>query len=107
MVIEWLVIEVPIAQQVRFLQVDEAIWTRFLRTCSGFVRKEVWIDPTQPTQVIFVIHWHSRLLWKAIAPEQLGAIDRQFVATMGQVYPIIAAREFEIQEPLAETDYGN
>jgi uncharacterized protein (TIGR03792 family) len=93
MVIEWLKVEVPIAQQAQYLLCDAAIWTAFLSTCPGFVKKEVYIDPTHPTHIILMIYWRDRTFWKAIPAETLAAIDQQFTETMGQTFPFIETAE--------------
>jgi uncharacterized protein (TIGR03792 family) len=98
--IEWLTIEVAAADRDRFVVVDREIWTAFLSSCPGFIRKQVWINPEQPGQVCLVVEWASREDWKAIDPEDLAAVDRSFVAAMGKVYPIVFAGEYA---PMAES----
>jgi uncharacterized protein (TIGR03792 family) len=94
MAIEWLTIEVPEADRDRFIVTDRAIWTAFLSSCPGFIRKQVWVNPAEPRQLCLVVEWESRELWKAIDPETLAAVDRSFVEAMGQVYPIVYAGEY-------------
>jgi uncharacterized protein (TIGR03792 family) len=94
MAIEWLTIEVPEADRDRFIATDREIWTRFLSSCPGFVRKQIWVNPKEPGQICLLIEWDHRPEYKAIDPEDLAAVDRSFVEAMGQVYPIIYAGEY-------------
>jgi uncharacterized protein (TIGR03792 family) len=94
MAIEWLTIEVPEADRDRFIATDREIWTTFLSSCPGFIRKQVWVNPEQPGQVYLLVEWDTQQEWKAIDPEDLAAVDRSFVAAMGRVYPIVYAGEY-------------
>ncbi|NJM46655.1 MAG: TIGR03792 family protein [Alkalinema sp. RU_4_3] len=94
MAIEWLTIEVPEGNRDRFIALDREIWTKFLSSCPGFIRKQVWVNPEKPEQVCLVVEWESREEWKAIDPEALAEVDRSFVAAMGQSYAIVYAGEY-------------
>lgn len=97
MVIEWLKFRVPRADQQRFLETDEAVWTAALSTCSGFLNKEVWLHPSED-EVLFIIRWANRDDWKAIPEESLAALEAEFQRRMGQAYPLIEAEEY-VQGP--------
>ena len=55
MVIELLTFEIRPHVRNAWLDADEKVWTAFLETCDGFVRKEVWIDPDRPDEVTVAI----------------------------------------------------
>jgi uncharacterized protein (TIGR03792 family) len=94
MVIEWLTFEVPIEWHDRYIQADAEIWTPFLQSCPGYVGKQVWRSPDHRDQLTLIIQWETRAQWKAIAPTKLAALDRQFVARLGQAFVILEAREY-------------
>jgi uncharacterized protein (TIGR03792 family) len=94
MAIEWLTHNVPVGLRDRFIQVDEEIWTAFLATCPGFIRKHVWVHPEEPDRVFSIVEWETRALWKAIDPAALAETERRFVAELGVVCPIIYSTEY-------------
>jgi uncharacterized protein (TIGR03792 family) len=77
-----------------FLDVDNKIWSAFLKTVPGFLRKEVLTNPHPAAANCTVSHailWESRELWKSIDPKQLAAVDAAFVQEFGYE-PIYTAR---------------
>ncbi len=50
------------------------IWTQALANYAEFIGKEVWLNPNEPTEIILVIRWVTRL-WKWISREQLKVIE--------------------------------
>lgn len=85
--IELLHQEVHEGDMSRFLEVDEAYWTKFLIKQDGFESKDCLIpyyDTLEnATTCIQIINWHSFDQWKDIGDEQLEVIDRAFVEEMG------------------------
>ncbi|MCC0178766.1 TIGR03792 family protein [Waterburya agarophytonicola K14] len=101
MVIEWLKFTVDSNSREQFIQKDEAIWTANLATYSGFLGKEVWIEPDAPGKVIFTIRWETRQQWKSIPLEDLVAIEKEFSTVMKQMnikYKMIETKEFQIRK---------
>jgi len=92
MVIEWLRFKVPPEQWEAFICRDEEVWTAGLKNFSGFLGKEVWIDPIQEN-VVMVIRWNSKEEWKSIPTSELERLD----AMMGDLrMPIIESREYRV-----------
>lgn len=54
MVIEWLKFRVIPEQRERFIEQDEAIWTKTVGAYPGFLGKEIWINPNQAEEVILI-----------------------------------------------------
>jgi len=80
MVIEELHFIVDPVERDQFLEVEGRVWTGFLRTCDGFVKKEVWVPIDDPGRVVVMIWWASMEQWKRITPEQVAEVD----ARMGE-----------------------
>jgi uncharacterized protein (TIGR03792 family) len=99
MVIEWLKFRVQPEIREKFIEQDQAIWTKALATQSGFLDKEVWINPDVADEIIVVIRWQTREQWKAIAPELLAQTEEIFNASMEKdSYEIIEAKEHHIRK---------
>lgn len=98
MVIELLKFQVPPEVQATYIQKDREIWTTTLAEYPGFLGKEVWTNPNDPTEVILIIRWATREQWQAIPPEDLQRIDAKFTQAMGETYPIVASAEFELEK---------
>lgn len=101
MVIEWLKFRVDSASREEFIQQDEKIWTASLSTYSGFLGKEVWIEPNAAGKVIFTIHWQTREQWKSIPLKDLVKIEQKFSAVMGKKkikYKMIESKEYQIRK---------
>jgi uncharacterized protein (TIGR03792 family) len=60
-----------------FLDVEGRVWTGFLETCDGFVRKEVWLPEDDPSRVIVMIWWDTLEQWKSITMEQCDEVDKR------------------------------
>lgn len=97
MVIEWLTFEMAPANRQAFIEVDTEIWTAALRRYSGFISKEVWLDPTLDKTVTLVIRWSTREAWKAISESDLAEISERFDQAIGFTYQMIESREFQIR----------
>jgi uncharacterized protein (TIGR03792 family) len=96
MVIEWLQVTVPVADQARYLAADAKIWTAALAAQPGFLGKEVWVRADDPTAVNLIIRWNSRAAWKAVPGAVLAAVEAAFVAAMGQAYPVVACVDLDV-----------
>ena len=75
MVVEFLTFDVPEDEQVAWLAVEEAHWSRFLERQDGFVRKEMWRSCDDPAKVHAVIWWASREQWQAIPADELREVE--------------------------------
>lgn len=64
----------------KFLEVEGRIWTGFLKTCDGFLRKETWLPQDEPNTVVVMIWWNSMAQWKSITAAQCDEVD----ARMGE-----------------------
>jgi uncharacterized protein (TIGR03792 family) len=93
MVIEELQFLVSAADREQFLDVEGRIWTGFLQTCDGFVRKETWVPDDDPDRVVVMIWWNSMEQWKSITAAQCDEVDAQ----MGEwLRPIDVARAHHV-----------
>jgi uncharacterized protein (TIGR03792 family) len=77
MVIEELQFVVDPAEREEFLVHEAAVWTEFLKTCDGFVNKEVWFPEDDDGRVIVMIWWNTLEEWKRITPEQCDEVDKR------------------------------
>ena len=80
MVIEELHFTLDPADVEQFLDVEGRVWTGFLKTCDGFLRKETWLPEDEPGKVVVMIWWNTMAQWKSITPEQCDEVD----ARMGE-----------------------
>ena len=76
MVIEFLTFRVAPDDQEGWRAADERTWTRFLQMQTGFIRKEVWIDPSRADRVHVVIWWEDEKCWTSIPPAAMKAVDQ-------------------------------
>ena len=90
MVVEFLTFSVAPDDLSQWLEVEREVWTRYLETVPGFVRKEIWTE--QEGTVHAVIWWESSEAWQAVTPEQVAAVD----ARMGAWYREPTMREFAV-----------
>lgn len=98
MVIEWLRVKVAPELRERYIQKDAEIWTSFLAEYPGFLGKQVWINPNNPSEVILVIHWESREAWKSVPANRLEAIDQEFIRQLGSTYEFLEEAEYHIRK---------
>lgn len=98
MVIELLKVKVAPGKRERFVQKDAEIWTQALTSFSGFLGKEVWISPNDPTELMLVIRWATREQWKAIPTKRLDEIERKFAQQMRNTYQIIESSEYQVRK---------
>ena len=95
MVIEWLQFRVDEDARDVFMECDRAIWTAALTNYPGFVKKEVWTNPTNPSEVICVIHWETMEQWKSIPVSELETIEAEFQEAMGDRYQLLGVKTYE------------
>lgn len=91
--VEELEFDIPADELPAYLAHDRRVWTAWLESRPGFVRKEVWRSVDRPGTVIMQIWWETRDHWKAITMEEVAAVDAQ----MGEWFrghP--ACREYEV-----------
>jgi uncharacterized protein (TIGR03792 family) len=76
-----------------FLEVEGRIWTGFLQSCDGFLRKETWLPEDEPNTVVVMIWWNTMAQWKSITAAQCEEVD----ARMGEwLRPISYAKAHNI-----------
>lgn len=90
MVIEMLTFPVAGPDRDGWLQADRRIWTSFLETCDGFVRKELWHET--PDVIHAVIWWQTMEHWKAIDATTVARLD----ADMGTWHREPTCRAFNV-----------
>ncbi|NEO88543.1 MAG: TIGR03792 family protein [Spirulina sp. SIO3F2] len=109
MIVEWLQFWINPSARALFLEQDAQIWTPVLSTQPGFLRKEYW-QPTQNDhfpvhqahshELVVVIYWQSRELWKSVPLELLKMTEQQFAQAVGvEHYRLLFSQEFPIISP--------
>jgi uncharacterized protein (TIGR03792 family) len=97
-VIEFLKFKVDPNLREAYVQKDAEIWTTALAKYPGFLGKEVWINPHDSTEVVFVIHWETKEQWKAISTEDLQAIEQTFIQAVGHGYELVESGEYQVRK---------
>jgi len=93
-VIEWLRFAVPIELREAFIQKDEEVWTTRLHDFSGFIGKEVWLDPST-SDVVLVFHWSSFEAWHSIPKNEILRLKTQ----MGDLdLPVVESRAYQVRK---------
>jgi uncharacterized protein (TIGR03792 family) len=90
MVIEELRFAVEPGDRAGFLAVEEQVWTEFLRTVPGFLRKEVWVPSDHSSSVVVMIWWESMEHWKAVTPEQCAEVDARMGTWLREITRAVA-----------------
>ena len=98
MVIELLKFKMNPTVRESFIQKDEEIWTTALTKYPGFLGKEVWINPNDQTEVVIVVKWETRELWKSIPQRDLDAIESKFDASLEFNYEMVESSEYQIRK---------
>lgn len=99
MVIEWLKFRVAPQAREKFIQADEEIWTAALRQVSGFLGKEIWIDPNVPEEIVIVNLWASKQQWESAPADLLEATEGRFAQRMGSDrYEMLATEEYQVRK---------
>ncbi|MBD2465291.1 TIGR03792 family protein [Oscillatoria sp. FACHB-1407] len=97
MVVEFLRFTVASELREQFVRLDSDIWTPVLAKTSGFLRKEVWLNSDDPTEVVVVIHWASFEKWQSIPPEDLQKTEEIFSQEMGDTYQLLESKRYQVQ----------
>jgi uncharacterized protein (TIGR03792 family) len=96
MVIEELQFIVDPSEREAFLERETEVWTGYLRTCDGFVDKQVWVTDDAPSRIVVMIWWASMEQWQTITPEQVEEVD----ARMGEwLRPVDVFRAHHVIRP--------
>jgi uncharacterized protein (TIGR03792 family) len=82
----------------KYIQKDGEIWTTALSKYPGFLGKQVWINPNDATEVIFIIHWETREQWQAIPPQDLEAIEKEFAQAFPDAYKLVESGEYQVRK---------
>ena len=99
MVLEYLKFLVDPELREKFIQKDAEIWTPAIASYPGFLGKEVWISPKVPEEVIIVIRWETRQLWKAVPQDILDATEQKFAVAVGEnKYELIESKEYQLRK---------
>jgi uncharacterized protein (TIGR03792 family) len=99
MVIEWLQFRVNPEIREKFIEKDSEIWTKFLAQQSGFLGKEIWINPALEEELIIVAHWQTKEQWKAIPQNLLDETEAKFSSAMGKDnYQLLKVKEFQVRK---------
>lgn len=98
MVIEWLKVKVAAEHREKYIVNDAQVWTALLSQYPGFISKEVWINPTEPSEVILVIRWESREAWASVPSDRLKQIEEQFNREFGEEHQIIQSAEYQVRK---------
>lgn len=88
----------------RWIELDAKIWTEFLCTCRGYVKKEIWQSPDAPAEVTSMVYWDSYDDWKAIDPTKLGEVCSQFDSAFAQPYELCSELHLLKQMYITYTD---
>lgn len=98
MVIELLKFKMDPAVREKFIQKDEDIWTKALRKYSGFLGKEVWINPNDKGEVTIIVQWETREQWKSIPQKDLDVIEAKFDSSLDFNYEMIESSEYQVRK---------
>lgn len=98
MVIELLKFKMNPAVREKFIQKDEEIWTTALAKYSGFLGKEVWINPNNESEVAIVVQWETREQWKSIPQKDLDVIEGKFDSSLEFTYEMVESSEYQIRK---------
>lgn len=96
-VIELLKLKVAAEHREQYIQKDAEIWTQALASCPGFLGKEVWLNPNEPSEVILVIRWATREQWKSISLERLQQISQELDQQLGYIHQIVDSAEYQVR----------
>lgn len=92
-VVEWLTFEVQPEERTAWLHVEEDVWSRFLETCDGFIKKQMWIEEGDESRIHAVIWWESRDKWHSISAETVQTVDER----MGTFWKACTMRVFDVE----------
>ncbi len=98
MVIELLKFRIAPKQREKYIHRDAQIWTAALANYPGFIGKELWINPNDPTELVMVIRWETREQWKSILQEEVDAITERFDKDLGFTYEMVESSEYQVRK---------
>ena len=99
MVIEWLKFHVAPQSREKFIEKDEQIWTATLAKYTGFLGKEIWLNPFIDNEMILLIHWETRENWSAVPRPVLEETERHFSQAMGKdEYKLVETGEYHVRK---------
>ena len=98
MIIELLKFKIAPEHREKFIQKDAQIWTAALANYPGFLAKEVWINPNDPTELITVNRWETREQWQSIPQEEVDAINQSFDKEFGFSYEMVESSEYQVRK---------
>ena len=76
-VIEQLRLKVPESQVQTWLDAEKQTWQPWLEQQDGFLGRDIAWDPAHEEGQL-LIHWATRDQWKAINPDDVDMVQRQF-----------------------------
>jgi len=102
-VVEHLRLAVPAAARQAWLQAEQGSWEPWLQQQQGYLGRELLWDPERQEGVL-LIRWASRAHWKAIAPEQVQAVQERFEQlarratgqVQGNPFPLVFEGELQV-----------
>ena len=94
MVIEFLTFKVPSEKRDQWRLLDDEVWTSFLSSQPGFMKKELWQSHERGDELHAVIWWKDKKSWAAISTEQISKVDEG----MGEFLIVPSVREFIVLE---------
>lgn len=100
MVIEWLKFKTNTKHREKVIEKDAEIWTATLSKYPGFLGKEIWINPNNETEIIFIIRWKTREDWKAVPESILEETERKFAQALGEdvFYEMSESNEYQVRK---------
>ncbi len=67
----------------RWVELDQKYWTQFLMGWDAIGRKDYWMSHADPCAFNTVIYG-TLPIWKEIGPERCQALDKRYIAEMGE-----------------------
>lgn len=99
MIIEWLKFKLDEKDREFFVQKDAEIWTPMSNKYRGFLGKEVWLNSQNPEELVIIVYWENRELWKAVPQEDIDLTEKQFdLALTGIKYEMIESLEYQVRK---------
>lgn len=98
MIVEWLRLKVAPEYREKFVQIDDEVWTAFLRRYPGFLRKEVWISPDDFSEVMIAIYWATVQQQQAIPKADLDAAERKFLTRLEVPFQLLEIKLYQVRK---------
>ena len=96
--IEWLKFKVPEQLRETFIQKEAEIWTPVVANSPGFVSKEIWINPSETTELIITIRWSDRHLQAGIPSDVVERTEAEFYRQMDGNYQLVESGEYQVRK---------